>query len=209
MGGNTMWKKCFVFLFMLMMLTVPVSAKGWIFYGTTDSGLQMFYNSDLITTETDSHDNQSMTLVWIGAQNPKKGFVDDFYYVGFKDSPSQYAILGEVKCTKNGKITKQKKYPKAKWEETKKSNLMYFLYQQVTSQVKKQASSAETSTTQQANANTGASIEANYIGNKKTGKFHTPNCKWVKRINSQNKVGFQSRDEAEKAGFSPCQVCNP
>lgn len=204
-----MWKKCLVLLFILMTLIIPVSAKDWIFYGTTDSGLQMFYSSSLIKTEIDSHDNQPMTLVWIGAQNPKKGFVDDFYYIGFKDSPSQYAILGEVTCTETGKITSQKNYPNAKWEETKKSNLMDFLYQQVMSQTKKQASSAEVSTTQQSNANTVSSTETNYIGNKKTGKFHTPSCRWAKRINPQNKVGFQSRDAAINAGFSPCQVCTP
>lgn len=204
-----MWKKCLVLLFMLMLLIIPVSAKDWIFYGTTDNGLQMFYNSNLIKTETDSHDNQPMTLVWIGAQNPKKGFVDDFYYIGFKGSPSQYAILGEVKCTETGKITSQKNFPNAKWEETQSSNLMDFLYHQVTSQAKKQSPSTETSIIQQPNTNAVSSTEENYIGNKKTRKFHTPNCKWAKRTNSQNKISFQSRNEAVKAGFSPCQVCNP
>lgn len=49
----------------------------------------------------------------------------------------------------------------------------------------------------------------NYIGNANTKKFHRPDCKWAAEISPSHRVYFKTRDEAIKAGYVPCKVCNP
>ena len=39
--------------------------------------------------------------------------------------------------------------------------------------------------------------------------FHRPDCHWVKQIKPENLVGYNSRDEALKAGRRPCKQCKP
>lgn len=51
--------------------------------------------------------------------------------------------------------------------------------------------------------------EVAYIGNKKSKKFHYPDCRGVKTMKESNKVELFSREEAEKLGFTPCGTCNP
>lgn len=51
--------------------------------------------------------------------------------------------------------------------------------------------------------------EAYYIGNSRTGKFHRPGCQWAQKISPQNRVIFQSRDQAVAQGYIPCKVCSP
>ncbi|HHW57748.1 MAG TPA: nuclease [Clostridia bacterium] len=48
-----------------------------------------------------------------------------------------------------------------------------------------------------------------YIGNRNSKIFHYPDCQWAKKIAPQNKVIFESREEAIKAGYRPCKVCRP
>ncbi|MBW2590675.1 MAG: hypothetical protein JRD71_08165 [Deltaproteobacteria bacterium] len=48
-----------------------------------------------------------------------------------------------------------------------------------------------------------------YIGNKRSHKFHRPECRWAKKMSSTNKIFFQSRQEAISQGYAPCKVCNP
>ncbi|SFE00872.1 micrococcal nuclease [Thermoanaerobacter thermohydrosulfuricus] len=48
-----------------------------------------------------------------------------------------------------------------------------------------------------------------YIGNRNSKIFHRPDCQWAKKIAPQNKVIFESREEAIKAGYRPCKVCRP
>ena len=46
-----------------------------------------------------------------------------------------------------------------------------------------------------------------YHGNIKSHKFHQPGCR---AYNCKNCVrGFNSREEAISAGYSPCRICNP
>ncbi len=47
----------------------------------------------------------------------------------------------------------------------------------------------------------------NYIGNKNTKKFHLPSCRSLPAL--QNRVFFNTRDEAVKAGYDPCKICKP
>ncbi len=46
-----------------------------------------------------------------------------------------------------------------------------------------------------------------YHGNVKSHIFHAPHCRY---FNCKNcRVVFNSREEAIKAGFRPCKICNP
>ena len=51
--------------------------------------------------------------------------------------------------------------------------------------------------------------EAAYIGNKKSMKFHYPDCRSVKTMKESNKVEFSSREEAIERHFVPCGDCKP
>ncbi|NYE57121.1 thermonuclease family protein [Carboxydothermus ferrireducens] len=48
-----------------------------------------------------------------------------------------------------------------------------------------------------------------YVGNSRTKKFHYPDCRWAKEISPANRVSFSSREQAVRAGYVPCKVCNP
>ena len=49
----------------------------------------------------------------------------------------------------------------------------------------------------------------NYVGNAKSKKFHVSSCSFVGKMNPNNRVDFQSRDEAIAAGYVPCKRCSP
>jgi methylphosphotriester-DNA--protein-cysteine methyltransferase len=48
-----------------------------------------------------------------------------------------------------------------------------------------------------------------YVGSSKSNKYHYPDCKWARKISSNNMVTFKSAQEALKAGYVPCKVCKP
>ena len=50
-----------------------------------------------------------------------------------------------------------------------------------------------------------------YIGNKRSHKFHRPECRWAKTMSSKNKVVFTARQEAINQGYVPGKgkVCKP
>ncbi|WP_299524042.1 Ada metal-binding domain-containing protein [uncultured Methanobrevibacter sp.] len=48
-----------------------------------------------------------------------------------------------------------------------------------------------------------------YVASANSDKFHTPGCKWAKKINEENKITFNSKQEAESNGYKPCNVCHP
>ncbi len=52
-------------------------------------------------------------------------------------------------------------------------------------------------------------LASTYIGNAHTYKFHYAHCRYVRQMNEDNKVYFESRDEAVDAGYVPCKVCRP
>lgn len=52
-------------------------------------------------------------------------------------------------------------------------------------------------------------MAAAYVGAITTGKFHYTSCQWANRIRSENRVYFNSRQEAVNAGYIPCKVCRP
>lgn len=55
--------------------------------------------------------------------------------------------------------------------------------------------------------NNASSQESYYIGNTKSNKFHLPTCKWLP--DEENRIFFDTREQAVTAGYEPCQKCNP
>ena len=51
--------------------------------------------------------------------------------------------------------------------------------------------------------------EPAYIGNKKSMKFHYPDCKSVEATKESNRVELYSREEAIERGYIPCGSCHP
>ena len=50
---------------------------------------------------------------------------------------------------------------------------------------------------------------AEFWGSKESNKYHYPECQWAQKINPANRVIFNSPEEALRAGYVPCKVCNP
>lgn len=70
--------------------------------------------------------------------------------------------------------------------------------------------STHTPTAENTHVNTASKdITGTFVGNTNSGKFHEPNCKWVQKMSSSNKITFSSRNEAISQGYQPCKVCNP
>lgn len=53
------------------------------------------------------------------------------------------------------------------------------------------------------------SAEAAYVGNAKSLKFHYEDCRWAKKMREENKVYFETREEALEQGYVSCGSCNP
>lgn len=54
------------------------------------------------------------------------------------------------------------------------------------------------------------SFDGNYVVNTNTGKFHSPSCSQVHKMNDENKWEYYgSRDDLINQGYSPCGKCNP
>lgn len=46
-----------------------------------------------------------------------------------------------------------------------------------------------------------------YVASKKGRYYHLPDCPGAKAIKEGNKIGFNTTDEAERAGYKPAQNC--
>lgn len=57
-------------------------------------------------------------------------------------------------------------------------------------------------------ASTGDSSSA-YVGNVKSGKFHVSGCDQVDKMSENNKVYFNSREDAISNGYVGCKKCRP
>ena len=53
------------------------------------------------------------------------------------------------------------------------------------------------------------SKEAYYAAKKTSLRFHRPNCGPVKNLRWDEMIRFETREEAFKAGYSPCRNCRP
>lgn len=48
-----------------------------------------------------------------------------------------------------------------------------------------------------------------YMGNRRSRRFHRPQCAYGQRIAPHNRIIFKSKCQAFKAGYSPCRKCLP
>lgn len=48
-----------------------------------------------------------------------------------------------------------------------------------------------------------------FVASSDSDKFHWPDCRWAKKILSENEVWFDSSDDAIAAGYGACGTCNP
>ena len=46
-----------------------------------------------------------------------------------------------------------------------------------------------------------------YVGSIDSDKYHSPGCRWVKKILPENEIWFATKEEAAAAGYSPCGTC--
>ena len=46
-----------------------------------------------------------------------------------------------------------------------------------------------------------------FVGNSSSKKFHRASCRSVGKMKATNRVEFGTAEEAEKAGYTPCQIC--
>jgi len=53
------------------------------------------------------------------------------------------------------------------------------------------------------------SSDTEYWASAKTDKFHLPDCEWAEKISDDNKIIYDSREDAIADGKEPCNVCNP
>lgn len=49
----------------------------------------------------------------------------------------------------------------------------------------------------------------NFVASKNSDKFHRTDCRYAASIAEQNRVWFDTVDEAEAAGYQPCSTCTP
>ncbi len=52
-------------------------------------------------------------------------------------------------------------------------------------------------------------FEGQYVASSKSDKFHYPSCSSASRISEDNRLWFDTRDDAVAAGYSPCGRCKP
>ncbi len=51
--------------------------------------------------------------------------------------------------------------------------------------------------------------EEYYLGNKRSLRFHRPDCKYALQMAERNKIVFKTREEALDSCYSPCRNCEP
>ena len=50
-------------------------------------------------------------------------------------------------------------------------------------------------------------VGGKYVASKNSDKYHAPWCSGAKRIKEENKIWFNSKEEAETAGYTPASNC--
>lgn len=48
-----------------------------------------------------------------------------------------------------------------------------------------------------------------YVGNKKSKKFHYPDCQGAQNMKEKNRIEFENREDAVALGYEPCGSCHP
>lgn len=56
---------------------------------------------------------------------------------------------------------------------------------------------------------TTAAVDAAYIGNRNSMKYHRADCRYAAQIKAENRIAFDSAEQALTAGYTPCGACKP
>ena len=48
-----------------------------------------------------------------------------------------------------------------------------------------------------------------YVGSVDSDKYHNPSCRFAKEILPENEIWFDSAEDAQNSGYSPCGGCHP
>ena len=48
-----------------------------------------------------------------------------------------------------------------------------------------------------------------YVGSIDSDKYHNPSCRFAKEILPENEIWFDSAEDAQNSGYSPCGGCHP
>ena len=56
---------------------------------------------------------------------------------------------------------------------------------------------------------TNVKIPKDFCGSKTSKKFHKIDCTSVEKMNDENKIYYETKEEYLKNGYSACQICNP
>ena len=54
-----------------------------------------------------------------------------------------------------------------------------------------------------------AAVQAAYVGNRNSMKFHSADCRYAAQIKAENRIAFDSAEQALIAGYTPCGACKP
>ena len=73
------------------------------------------------------------------------------------------------------------------------------------------ASTAVLSRTAQTNKSDSIDVKTTgtYVGSLESDKYHYPDCRHAKRILTENRIWFDTKEEAQAAGYTACGVCKP
>lgn len=52
-------------------------------------------------------------------------------------------------------------------------------------------------------------VNIQYVASVSSDKYHNISCDYAKKIKEENKLYYETEEEARKAGKSPCSVCMP
>ena len=54
-----------------------------------------------------------------------------------------------------------------------------------------------------------AAVQAAYVGNRSSMKFHSADCRYAAQVKAENRIAFDSAEQALIAGYTPCGACKP
>lgn len=50
--------------------------------------------------------------------------------------------------------------------------------------------------------------QSKLVGSITSDKYHTPSCRWAKKIKPENEIWFSSAEDAKNNGYKPCSTCH-
>lgn len=54
-----------------------------------------------------------------------------------------------------------------------------------------------------------AAVQADYVGNRNSMKFHSADCRYAAQVKAENRIAFDRAEQALIAGYTPCGACKP